>query len=258
MLSALLVAAWQETALLTSEVSWARGVLPPAHLMLNPSASCEKTSIPALDVPRDGAGLELWPPLSERVQFCVYAAERKTNKRCEMTESCEVPGEGEAGAGRSPYLPSLPTRCPKPSPGHNHCDSALAKMHRLVEVTVSAYFDINVNVSPTVSQPVCVCVCAQPSPALSRSLLEVSTGPGRCCQTSQCGSSPALGVVLSQILAPRLTPAFPNPFGAGFVCFSSSPRADLGAAPKPVSAVLQVKGTGLFWPSTGHRLVFNS
>lgn len=159
MLSALLVAAWQETALLTSEVLWARGVLPPAHLMLNPSASCEKTSIPALDVPRDGAGLELWPPLSERVQFCVYAAERKTNKRCEMTESCEVPGEGEAGAGRPPYLPSLPTRCPKPSPGHNHCDSALAKMHRLVEVTVSAYFDINVNVSPTVSQPVCVCVC---------------------------------------------------------------------------------------------------
>lgn len=50
-------------------------------------------------------------------------------------------------------------RCPRPSPGHNHCDSALAKMHRLVEVTVSAYFDINVNVSPTVSQPVCVCVC---------------------------------------------------------------------------------------------------
>lgn len=69
----------------------------------------------------------------------------------------------------------------------------------------------------------CVCVCAQPSPALSRSLLEVSTGPGRCCQTSQCGSSPALGVVLNQILAPRLIPAFPTPFGAGFVFFLLSP-----------------------------------
>lgn len=149
-------------------------------------------------------------------------------------------------------------RCPEPSLGHNHCDSALAKMHRLVEVTVSAYFDINVNVSPTVSQPVCVCVCAQPSPALSRSLLEVSTGPGRCCQTSHCGSSPALGVVLSQILAPHLIPAFPHCLGLVFVCFSSFPRADLGAAPKPLSTELQVKGTGLFWPSTGHRLVFDS
>lgn len=63
-------------------------------------------------------GTGLWPPLSERVQFRVYAAERKTNKRCEMTESCEVLGEGEAGAGRPLDLPSLPTHCPEPSPGH--------------------------------------------------------------------------------------------------------------------------------------------
>lgn len=63
-----------------------------------------------------GLGLELWPPLSEHVQFCVYAAERKTNKRCEMTESCEVLGEGEAGAGRPPYLPSLPPAFPGTQP----------------------------------------------------------------------------------------------------------------------------------------------
>lgn len=129
-----------------------------------------------------------------------------------------MPGEGEAGAGRPPYLPSLPTHCPEPSLGHNHCDSALAKMHRLVEVTVSAYFDINVNVSPTVSQPVCVCVCPAVS-ALSRSLLEVSMRPGRCCQTSHCGSSLALGVVLSQILAPHLIPAFPHSIWGWFCLF---------------------------------------
>lgn len=104
----------------------------------------------------------------------------------------------------------------------------------------------------------CVCVCAQLSPALSRSLLEVSTGPGRCCQTSHCGSSPPLGVVLSQILAPRLIPAFPRSVGGCFcLFFSSFPRADLGAAPRPVSTELQVKGTGLFWPSVGQRLVFD-
>lgn len=138
----------------------------------------------------------MWPPLSERVQFCVYAAERKTNKRCEMTESCEVLGEGEAGAGRPPYLPSLPTRCPQPSPGHNLCDSALAKMHRLVEVTVSAYFNINVNVSPTVSQPVCVCVCAQrllPCPGHSwrspRGRAGAAKAPsGSCAQPDPCSS----------------------------------------------------------------------
>lgn len=172
-----------------------------------------------------------------------------------MTESCEVLGEGEAGAGRPPYLPLLPTRCPEPSLGHNHCDSALAKMHRLVEVTVSAYFDINVNVSPTVSQPVCVCVCPAVS-ALSRSLLEVSMGPGRCCQTSHCGSSLALGVVLSQILAPHLIPAFPHSIWGWFcLVFLLSPCRSRCCTQ---TCELQVKGTGLFWPSTGHRLVLDS
>lgn len=44
-------------------------------------------------------------------------------------------------------------------------------------------------------------------------------GPGRCCQTSHCGSSPALGVVLSQIRAPRLTPAFPHSVWGWFCLF---------------------------------------
>lgn len=176
-----------------------------------------------------------------------------------MTESCEVPGEGEAGVGRPPYLPSLPTRCPKPSPGHNHCDSALAKMHRLVEVTVSAYFDINVNVSPTVSQPVCVCVCV-PSrllPCLGHSWRS-PRGRAGAAKPPSAGPPRLWELCSPRSFAPRLIPAFPTLFGAGFVCFSSFPRADLGAAPKPVSAVLQVKGTGLFWPSTGHWLVFDS
>lgn len=64
----------------------------------------------------------------------------------------------------------------------------------------------------------CVCVCPAVS-ALSRSLLEISMGPGRCCQTSHCGSSPALGVVLSQILAPRLIPASPHSVWGCFCLF---------------------------------------
>lgn len=101
------------------------------------------------------------------------------------------------------------------------------------------------------SQPVCVCVC----PAVSCPVLLT---PGALHGAGQALPKLPLGVVLSQILAPRLIPAFPTPSGAGFVCFSSFPRADLGAAPKPVSTVLQVKGTGLFWPSTGHRPVLDS
>lgn len=49
-------------------------------------------------------------------------------------------------------------------------------------------------------------------------------GPGRCCQTSHCGSSPPLGAVLSHILAPRLIPAFPHSvWGCSCLFFLLSP-----------------------------------
>lgn len=114
--------------------------------------------------------------------------------------------------------PYTSPHCPEPSLGHNHCDSALAKMHRLVEVTVSAYFDINVNVSPTVSQPVCVCVCvpsrllpclghpwrspwgqagaAKPPTAGPPQLWELCS-PDPCSSFNSCFSPPHLGLFLS-------------------------------------------------------------
>lgn len=127
--------------------------------------------------------------------------------------------------------------------------------------SVSAYFDINVNVSPhRVAACVCVCLGTSVSPffplCVDDSFCLVSAGTGEVLPHTELPNHPSPGCTHSvpslgglgshALLAPRLVCSFPRMArGLFFVCFSSPCTVrSSGSVPKAVSKVLWVKETG--------------